>query len=94
MYGNTGDVYVQIKGLYIDGLSIDRVGEEFEIGEYYSTPHGLTSLKVGNCLIYVPDEIFDKYFVKREVYKQYHYIGDIVYLNAAICGVQRPLLRF
>lgn len=82
MYGNTGDAYVQIKKLCIDGLSIDRVGEKFEIGEYYSIPHGLTALELGNCLIYVPDATFEEHFVKWEVYKQYYSLGDIVCINA------------
>lgn len=82
MYGNTGDTYVQIKKLCLDGLLLDKVGEEFKIGEYYSTPHGFTALNHGGCLLYVPDNIFEEHFVRWGVYKQYYRLGDIISINA------------
>ena len=82
MYGNTGEKYVQIKKLNQDGLSIDKVGEEFKIGEYYSVPHGFTALSHSGCLIYVPDGIFKEHFVKWEVYKQFYCLGDKICINA------------
>lgn len=84
MYGNTGEIYVQIKKLCLDGLLLDKMGEEFKIGEYYSTPHGFTALEHGGCLLYVPDKIFDDHFVKWAVYKQYYCLGDTISINA--CG--------
>lgn len=82
MNGNTGDLYVQIKKLCLDGLLLDKVGEGFRIGEYYSTPHGFTALGRGGCLLYVPDEIFEEHFVKWEVYKRYYCLGDKISINA------------
>ena len=82
MYGNTGEKYVQIKKLDRDVLSIDKVGEEFKIGEYYSTPHRFTALNQGGCLIYVPDGVFKEHFVKWEIFKQFYSLGDVICINA------------
>lgn len=79
MYGNTGDTYVQIKKLCLDGLLLDKVGEECDI---LPTPHGFTALNYGGCLLYIPDNIFEEHFVRWEVYKQYYCLGDIISINA------------
>lgn len=82
MYGNTGEKWVQIKKLCLNNLKLDEVGSEFTIGEYYSIPHGYTSIKHEGCMIFIPDKIFEDHFVKRDIYKQYYKLGDNIMINA------------
>lgn len=82
MYGNTGEKWVQIKELSLNHLELKEVGTEFTIGEYYSVPHGYTSIKHEECLIFIPDCIFEEHFVRWEIYKQYYQLGDVIMVNA------------
>jgi len=82
MYGNTGERWVMIKELSLNGMIINEAGTEFEIGEYYSVPHGYTSIEYEGCLLFVPDELFLEHFVKWEIYKKYYRLGDKIMLNA------------
>lgn len=82
MFGNTGEKWVQIKELSINHLTLNEVGTEFKIGEYYSVPHGYTSIKYENCLLFIPDNIFEEHFVKLDIYKLYHQLGDKIMINA------------
>ncbi|MGL6201496.1 MAG: hypothetical protein ACRC3H_21450 [Lachnospiraceae bacterium] len=81
MYGNTGECWVMIKELELNGLMINEAGTEFKIDEYYSVPHGYTAITYEGCLIYMPDAIFEECFVKWDVYKQYYQLETII-LNA------------
>lgn len=82
MYGNEGEAWVMVKALNIDGLSLDRVGEEYKIAPYYSVPHGYASIEHENVLLYIPDRIFEDHFVRKKVYEQYAGLGDQIKINA------------
>jgi len=82
MYGNTGEKWVMIRELSINGLMLNEVGTEFSIGEYYSVPHGFVSVKYEGMLLFIPDKVFLEHFVKWSDYKQYYHLGDIIKINA------------
>lgn len=82
MYGNEGEKWVMINELSINGLMLNEVGTEFEIAPYYSVPHGYTSIKYEGILLFIPDKVFEEYFVRLETYKQYYNLGDIIKINA------------
>ena len=81
MYGNVGEKYIQIKEINQGGLKIKNIGEEFEIQEYYSVPHGYTSIKCDGILIFVPDKLFNECFVVKELYNTYLKQGDNIKVN-------------
>jgi hypothetical protein len=81
MYGNVGDKYIQIKEINQSGLKLNNIGEEYEIQEYYSVPHGYTSIECDGILIFVPDELFNKCFVIKEKYNRYLKQGDNIMVN-------------
>lgn len=76
MYGNVGDKYIQIKEINKRGFKLSNIGEQYTIQEYYSVPHGFTSIKCNDVLLFIPDILFEKCFVRREVYNRYVKTGD------------------
>ena len=82
MYGNVGDKYTLVKEIDNGGLILNDIGGEYEIQEYYSVPHGYTSIKHGDILLFIPDEVFNNNFVKKEQYSRYKREGSTLYLNA------------
>lgn len=82
MYGNEGECWIMVKALSLNGLCIDKVGEVFQIGPYYSVPHGFVSINCEGLLLFMPDGVFEEHFVKRSIYEQYYRLGDIIKINA------------
>jgi hypothetical protein len=82
MYGNVGDKYILVKEIDKIGLILNDIGSEYEIQEYYSVPHGYTSIKHNGILLFIPDELFNKGFVKSEQYSRYKREGSVLYVNA------------
>lgn len=82
MYGNEGEKWVMTKQLSLNGLTINKVGTEFEIQPYHSVPHGYASIQYEGILLYIPDKVFEEHFVKWETYKQHYQLGDVIKINA------------
>lgn len=82
MYGNECERWVMTHKLSVNGLMINEVGTEFKIAQYYSVPHGYTSIQYEGILLFIPDKIFENHFVKWDIYKQYYNLGDYVMINA------------
>ena len=82
MYGNVGERWIQVKKVDLNGLTLNEIGSEFVIQEYYSVPHGYASIKSNNILLFIPDEIFKESFVPFDKYKKYYTLGDYVSINA------------
>jgi len=81
MYGNVGEKYIQIKKITLNGFVLNDIGSEFVIQDYYSVPHGLTSIKYNNVLLFIPDELFNTHFVTYVKYKKYYNLGDEIMMN-------------
>lgn len=81
MYGNEKEPWVMVKPLLLNGFQLDKVGDIFEIGPYYSVPHGYTSIQHEGILLYIPDQIFVQHFSKKTLYDQYVRIGSIIRLD-------------
>lgn len=81
MYGNVGDIYIQIKEIDKNGLKLNNIGDEYKIQEYYSVPHGYTSIKCNEVLMFIPDRLFDECFRKKEIYNNYLKQGDNIKVN-------------
>ncbi|EXG87746.1 hypothetical protein K413DRAFT_4644 [Clostridium sp. ASBs410] len=82
IYGNVGEKWVQIKESRLGALDLKEMGSEFEIKDYYSVPHGYASIEYNGVLLFIPDNIFEKHFVKWSEYKQYYQLGDQIMINA------------
>jgi hypothetical protein len=82
MYGNVGQIWVQIKKIDLNGLVLNEVGSNFTIQNYYSVPHGYASIKYNDILLFIPDKVFEECFVPFDKYKQYYTLGDCVNINA------------
>lgn len=82
MHSNTGEKWVMINELSLNGLLINEAGTEFEIGDYYSVPHGYAPIEYEGLLLFIPDEIFEKHFIKLSEYKKYYQLGDRIMVNA------------
>lgn len=82
MYGNEGDQWVLVKPLTLGRVVINEVGEIFKIGQYYSVPHGYTSIEDNDSLIYIRDKIFEEHFVKKQIYDLYKREGSVICINA------------
>ena len=69
------------KELIIDGFAFNDVGGEYEIQEYYTVPHGFASIKHEGILLFIPDNLFNEYFIKKDRYMKYRKEGDTLFLN-------------
>lgn len=81
MYSNVGDKYIQVKEINKDGFKLNNIGTEYVIQEYYSVPHGYTSIKYNGILMFIPDNLFNNCFVKEDLYNKYIKQGDNLRVN-------------
>lgn len=82
MHGNVGEKYIQIKDLVIGNMYLNECGTEFEIQNYYSVPHGYSSIRYDGILLFIPDKVFEEHFITLIKYKQYYQLGDHIMINA------------